>query len=113
MVHEYALAGSNDPSEAHKPNHVDVLVTYALVLFAVSWTILSNHNEVSSYVSLALSSGLSFFVVEGVKQEDLLIQQYFAYLRFQQHKTWPWVVEVRGSHAHQHRLTITNRHSNV
>jgi hypothetical protein len=100
MVHEYALVGSNDPTEAHKPNHVDVLVTYALVLFAVSWTILSNHNEVSSYVSLALSSGLSFFVVEGVKQEDVLIQKYFAYLRFERHKTWPWVVEVRGSSRH-------------
>jgi hypothetical protein len=73
----------------HVEDHFDVLVTYALVLFVISWTIVSNHNETPLYVPLALSSGISFSVVEGVMQEVLLIQKYFAYLRFERQKTWP------------------------
>jgi hypothetical protein len=95
-VRTFALAGTGDPMDAYKPSHIDVLMTYALVLFAISWTILSNHNEVTAYVSLTLSSGLSFFVVEGVKQEEALLSRYFIYLRFKQQRVWPWLVEVRG-----------------
>jgi hypothetical protein len=106
-LHAYALVGSDDPTDARKPSHVDVLVTYALVLFAISWTIMSNHNEVSSYISLALSSGLSFFVVEGVKQESALISEYCVHLRFKEEKRWPWVVEVRL--VSPHRVMLTKR----